>query len=60
MNTSMRELNLEEMEKVNGGILALLCVLGLVGGTVAVACAIGQALKDDTKKTSTPDCHPFV
>ena len=34
MNTSMKELNLDEMEQVNGGIIGLVCVLGLVGGAI--------------------------
>ena len=41
------ELNLNEMEQVNGGtILGLLCVLGVVGGAIGMAFGIGHALKD--------------
>ena len=46
MNTNMKELNLDEMETVNGGIIGLLCVLGVVGGAIGMAIGIGHALKD--------------
>ncbi len=46
MNTNMKELNLDEMETVNGGIIGLLCVLGIVGGAIGMAIGIGHALKD--------------
>ena len=52
MNTTMneitmKELNLNEMEQVNGGsIIGLVCVLGLVGGAIAMACGIGYGLRD--------------
>lgn len=52
MNTTMneitmKELNLNEMEQVNGGsIIGLLCVLGVVGGAIGMAIGIGHALKD--------------
>ena len=47
------ELNLNEMEQVNGGtILGLLCVLGVVGGAIGMAFGIGHALKDSDVKIS--------
>ena len=47
MNTNMKELNLNEMEQVNGGsIIGLICVLGIVGGAIGLACGIGYATKD--------------
>ena len=47
------ELNLNEMEQVNGGtILGLLCVLGVVGGALGMAFGIGHALKDSDVKIS--------
>ena len=46
MNTNMKELNLDEMETVNGGFIGLVCVLGLVGGAIAMACGIGYGLRD--------------
>ena len=46
MNTSMKELNLDEMEQVNGGsIIGLVCVLGLVAAEVGLAIGIGYAQK---------------
>ena len=51
----MKELNLDEMEQANGGILGLLCVLGVVGGAIGMACGIGYALKDsDVEFTDGP------
>ncbi len=50
--------NLNEMKQVNGGsILGLLCVLGVVGGAIGLACGIGYAMKD-----SDMEIHngPFV
>ncbi len=46
MNTNMKELNLDEMEQVNGGIIGLVCVLGVVGGAIAMAIGIGYGLRD--------------
>ena len=52
MNTNanemnMKELNLDEMEQVNGGsILCLLAVLGIVGGGIGLAGGLGYALRD--------------
>ena len=47
MNTNMKELDLNEMEQVNGGsIIGLICVLGIVGGAIGLACGIGYAAKD--------------
>ena len=56
MNTNMKELNLNEMEQVNGGsIIGLICVLGVVGGAIGMACGIGYALKDsDVEFTDGP------
>ena len=47
MNTSRKELNLDEMEQVNGGsIIGLICVLGVVGTAIGLAVGIGYATKD--------------
>ena len=47
MNTSMKELSLDEMEQVNGGsIFGLCCVLGLVAVEIGFAIGIGYAQKD--------------
>ena len=47
MNTNMKELNLNEMEQANGGtIIGLICVLGLVGSAIGLACGIGYGMKD--------------
>lgn len=45
MKTEMKELNLGEMEQVNGGVLGLICVLGVIAGGVAIAVGVGEALK---------------
>ena len=50
MNTNMKELNLNEMEQVNGGsIIGLICVLGVVGTAIGMAVGIGYATKDSGK-----------
>ncbi len=50
MNNNMKELNMNEMEQVNGGsIIGLICVLSLVGGAIGLACGIGYATKDSGK-----------
>ena len=47
MNTNMKELNLNEMEQVNGGsIIGLICVLGVVGTAIGIAVGYGYATKD--------------
>ena len=54
MNTNMKELNLDEMEQVNGGtIIGLVCVLGLIGTAVAMAVGVGYATKDTPGKISS-------
>ena len=46
MNTNTKELNLNEMEQVNGGIIGLICVLGVVGTAIGIAVGYGYATKD--------------
>lgn len=47
MNTNTKELNLNEMEMVNGGsIIGLICVLGLVAAEIGIAVGVGYATKD--------------
>ena len=47
MNTNMKELNLNEMEQVNGGsIIGLICVLGVVDTAIGIAVGYGYATKD--------------
>ena len=52
MNTNTMELNLNEMEMVNGGsIIGLICVLGLVAAEIGIVVGIGYATKDSDAGT---------
>ena len=47
MESSVKELNLNEMEDVSSGsIIGLVCVLGLVAAEVGLAIGIGYGLKN--------------
>lgn len=50
MKAEMKELNLDEMEQVNGGCIGLICVLGVVAGGICIAIGVGEALKDKNIK----------
>ena len=54
MNTGMKELNLDEMEQASGGILGLICVLGVVAAEVAIAVGVGYALKETNTHVKIP------
>ena len=45
MKTEMKELDLNELDQADGGILGLICVLGVIGGGIAIAVGVGEALK---------------
>ncbi len=58
MNTNTMELNLNEMEMVNGGsIIGLIVVLGLVGSAIGMACGIGYATRDSDVGTNGKVLH---
>ena len=58
MNTNTRELNLNEMEQINGGsIIGLICVLGLVAAEIGIAVGIGCATKDSDAGTKHKVFH---
>ena len=58
MNTNTKELNLNEMEMVNGGsIIGLIVVLGVVGSAIGLACGIGYATRDSDVGTKGGPLH---
>ena len=57
MKTEMKELNLGEMEQVNGGVLGLICVLGVIAGGVAIAVGVGGPSKAGISGSLPTGCN---
>ncbi len=58
MITEVKELNLNEMEMINGGsIIGLIIVLGMVGSAIGMASGIGYATRDSDVGTNGKMLH---
>ena len=56
-DTNTKELNLNDMEMVNGGIFGLICVLGIVAVEIGIAIGVGYATKDSDAGTHGGPLH---